>query len=207
MDQQNLVTTINPDLVTPGVSPGNAPTAAMQTPIPMFLCPADSAITTNTNFHNNLRSNYICNRWVLGPDTNSQPAAYTIQGIPDGASNTYMIGERDIVYNVSGTALVRDSNSSASFEGRAGYGLTPIPATPPYTTGADQRLAFSSQHVGGCNFLFADATVHYLQNTISADPNDDWTNFPTLGAGWQNYILQRLEIPNDGLAVDMSQFE
>jgi prepilin-type N-terminal cleavage/methylation domain-containing protein/prepilin-type processing-associated H-X9-DG protein len=208
IEQANFYNAVNPNITTPG-GPGPV-TPLMQTPIPVYFCPADNGVTINTNFHSNGKSNYVCNRWVLGPDTNSNPTFMTIQTIIDGSSNTLLVGERDIVYNVAADSMIRDSTSTASFEGRAGYGLTPIPAPGkgPWTTGNDQRLAFSSQHTGnGCNFVFADGSVHYIPQSISADPNDDWTNFPTLGAGWQNYTLQLLQIPNDGLPINTSSFE
>jgi prepilin-type N-terminal cleavage/methylation domain-containing protein/prepilin-type processing-associated H-X9-DG protein len=207
IDQGTLYKAINPDITTPGGPP--AVSTLMQIPIPVYHCPSDNAVTTNPNFHNNGKNNYVCNRWVLGPDSNSRPAAMSVQGIPDGSSNTILVGERDIVYNVGADTMIRDSGSTASFEGRAGYGLTPTPAPGkgPFKISNDERLAFSSQHAtGGCNFLFADGSVHFLPKSISADPNDDWTNFPTLGAGWQNYTLQRLQVPNDGLPVDLSGF-
>ena len=205
IEQGNLCRSVNPDITTPG-GPG-AVTTLMETPIPVYQCPSDNPVTINSNFHNNGKSNYVCNRWVLGPDSNSRPAAMSVQTIPDGSSNTILAGERDIVYNVAADTMIRDSGSTASFEGRAGYGLTPTPPSGqgPYKISNDERLAFSSQHTGGgCNFLFADGSVHFLSKNISADPNDDWTNFPDLGAGWQNYMLQRLQVPNDGLPVDLS---
>ena len=199
IDQNPLFTTINPNLITPSGPP--AVNATMQTSLAVYICPSDNTNILNTNFGSYAKTNYLCNRWVLGPDTNSLPAAYTIQGIPDGASNTIMIGERDLTWNVAGSMYIRHSASSASFEGRVGEGISPKPAAgSTWTTGSDQRLAYSSQHDGGsCNFLFADGTVHFISKSVSADPNDDWTNFPTLGTGWQNYTLQLLQVPNDSL--------
>ncbi len=206
IEQGALYNAINPDVVTPN-GPPNTPAAgntAIITPIPIFFCPSDNTSQkTNPNFNNYGMINYVCNRWVLGPDgINSQPAAFTVQGITDGASNTLLLGERDITWNVAGSAFIRHSNSSSSFEGRAGKGLSPMPnpTNVPWTTGANQRLAYSSQHTNNsCNFAFADGSVRQLPTSVPADPNDDWTNFPptALGAGWQNYTLQLLEVPND----------
>jgi prepilin-type N-terminal cleavage/methylation domain-containing protein/prepilin-type processing-associated H-X9-DG protein len=209
IDQQPLFASINPDLITPSGAPAN-PTAILQSSLAVYLCPADNTGILNTNFNNYAKINYVCNREVLGPDTNSNPAAYTVQGIPDGSSNTFLIGERDMLWNVAGSAYVRHSNSSASFEGRPGFALSPKPVGKiAWTTGDEERLAYSSQHTGGCNFLFADGTVHYLTTSVSADPNDPWTNFPTSAnpAGWQNYTLQLLQCPNDGLPVDLTGFQ
>jgi prepilin-type N-terminal cleavage/methylation domain-containing protein/prepilin-type processing-associated H-X9-DG protein len=209
IDQNALYVDINADIITPGGPP--ATNATLQQSLAVFLCPADKFVAFNANFQSYGMSNYVCNRWVLGPDTNSLPAAYTIQGIPDGSSNTIMIGERDITYNVGGCAFIRSSVSSCSFEGRAGSGITPLPNPPstPWTTGNTQRLAFSSQHSGSCNFLFADGAVHNITTSVPADPGDSGYNFPTsaLPAGWQAYTMQLLIVPNDGVPVDITGFQ
>jgi type II secretory pathway pseudopilin PulG len=212
IDQAPLFTTINADVTTPGAPPAGNATNGLQTLLAVYQCPSDKRTPINNNFNNTMaNSNYVCNRYVLGPDASSLPAAYTIQGIPDGSSNTILIGERDITWNVAAPAFVRSSTSSCSFEGRPGRGLTPMPNPPstPWTTGSNQRLAFSSQHTGFTNFAFADASVHSLPNGISADPNDDWANFPTtaMPAGWNAYTLQQLCVPNDGQNTDMSGFQ
>src|SRR6202042_2153483 len=124
-----------------------------QTPISTFRCPADSGAAINTSFQNYGMSNYVINREVVGPgrlDGSNIPNALSIQGIPDGSSNTILVGERDFVNNVGAVWGVRSSTSSASFEGRPGSGINPInPANPPDTgTGNSQRLAFNSQHGG-----------------------------------------------------------
>jgi prepilin-type N-terminal cleavage/methylation domain-containing protein/prepilin-type processing-associated H-X9-DG protein len=198
---------------TPSAAPANNPQGAapilLQTVIPVYQCPSDGSPVLNGNFGNYARNNYVANRYVLGPNNNSQ-AAYAIQNIPDGSSNTILIGERDAITNV-GAVYVRHSNSSCSFEGRAGAGLNPRPATgpgpivthDPYTTGDDQRLAFSSQHTGGCNFAMADGSVHFIANDIDADPADDWTATPFAHHATNiNYNLNKLMLANDGQPIN-----
>jgi prepilin-type N-terminal cleavage/methylation domain-containing protein/prepilin-type processing-associated H-X9-DG protein len=205
IEQGTVYQTLNPNVnTTPGVGPGNPPaaTGVVLTPIPIYLCPADNSVQTNSHFGNYAKSNYVCNRYVLGPDGSSHPSAYTVQGIPDGSSNTYLVGERDIVVNIAAVSLIRHSNTSASFEGRAGARLNPQPAPgTTFSTGSNERLAFSSQHTAGCNFLFADGSVHFLSNGVDADPNDNWQNFPTPVS--TAFTLQRLMLPNDGLPVNI----
>jgi prepilin-type N-terminal cleavage/methylation domain-containing protein/prepilin-type processing-associated H-X9-DG protein len=184
--------------------PGNPANAIVTTVVPVYQCPSDTGQTINPNFGNYGKNNYVVNRWVTGPrggpNGNANPAPMKVQTITDGSSNTILIGERDMIINVAGTSLIRHSNSSASFEGRMGRGLTPQPAPGTvWTTGNDQRLAFSSAHTSGCNFAFADGSVHFLSNSIDCDPNDNWTNFP--GVNSVNFTGQRLELPNDGLPV------
>ena len=102
-----------------------------------------------------------------------------------------------------GAVWIRHNNTSASFEGRAGRGLNPrLAGGGAYTTGSEQRLAFSSLHTSGCNFVFADGSVHFIGEDVRGDPNDAYTNFPTVNS--YNYPLTRLQIPNDNqpLGID-----
>jgi prepilin-type N-terminal cleavage/methylation domain-containing protein/prepilin-type processing-associated H-X9-DG protein len=193
IEQANLYNQINPDVVTPG---GATVTVLTQQPIKTYRCPSDPGPSINASFQSFGMNNYVVNREVVGPDVSNNPAPMAIQQILDGSSNTILVGERDFVRNV-GAVWVRSSVSSASFEGRPGSGLNPLnPHNPPNTgTGNAQRLAFNSLHTNGCMFLFADGSVHFIQNSISADPTDVWTNFP---AAQTNFPLQDLIHPQDG---------
>jgi prepilin-type N-terminal cleavage/methylation domain-containing protein/prepilin-type processing-associated H-X9-DG protein len=199
LEQNNVYTALAPDVVTPNGPP--AANSILQTPLSVFRCPSDSGPSINSSFQSYGMSNYVINREVLGPgrtDGSNTPNPLAIQNIKDGSSNTILVGERDFVNNVAAIWGVRSNVSSASFEGRPGPGLNPLnPAVPASTgTGNSQRLAFGSQHTGGgVNFVFADGSVHFIANTVLADPNDVWTNFPSNAT---NYTLQNLIHPNDG---------
>jgi prepilin-type N-terminal cleavage/methylation domain-containing protein/prepilin-type processing-associated H-X9-DG protein len=209
----NSIVAVYGNVTIPSAAAANNPpgtaTALLQTVVAVYQCPADGSPPINANFGEYARSNYGANRYVLGPNNNNQ-SPLTIQGIPDGSSNTYLIGERDTVFNV-GNVYIRHSNSSCSFEGRAGPGINPRPATGPgplyptqtaYTTGDDQRLAWSSLHDGGCNFAMADGSVHFITNAIDADPADDWLDTPwAYYATNPNYNLNKLMIANDGKPI------
>src|SRR5437763_100428 len=70
IEQSALYNQVNPVLTPPtGTTAVNAtPTAVLQTPMPVFMCPADNSLQTNNWFNNYAKTNYVVNRWVLGPD-------------------------------------------------------------------------------------------------------------------------------------------
>jgi hypothetical protein len=72
-------------------------------PMPVFICPADSStnggLTTYTNGNNGITyaaCNYAHNLalYATGPTPNYYQAAFNINNIPDGTSNTISFGER-----------------------------------------------------------------------------------------------------------------
>ena len=52
------------------------------------------------------KSNYVVNRWVLGPsstvDNDMAPSTNTLAMVTDGLSNTIMLGEKEMVDNPGG---------------------------------------------------------------------------------------------------------
>src|SRR5438094_1966943 len=102
IEQAPLYNTIAPDVITPGAPP--AVNALLQTPVPVYACPSDGSPFINGNFGNYGKNNYVINRWVLGPNSSSQPTRLAVQTITDGSSNTYIIGEREMTVNVAGVA-------------------------------------------------------------------------------------------------------
>jgi hypothetical protein len=135
------VTTNNGTIVTP---------TAMQTTLKVYNCPSDSGGPLNPNYGsgsqpitngNYAKNNYVINRYVVGPDAGWNATdfnngvvvsyknnPYALQTVPDGTSNTFMIGERDTVYNVGGLAFFRHGSTTSSFEGRPGAGINPRPS-------------------------------------------------------------------------------
>jgi type II secretory pathway pseudopilin PulG len=134
VEQQNLYNTLNPAVTT--AIPPATPGTAVLTPVPLFRCPADGGQATDSNFGGYVTTNYVCNREVLGPDASNRPSGLSVQTIPDGSSNTILVGERDFVKNIgAGQLLLYETTSgqgsSASFEGRPGTGLNvPNPGGP-----------------------------------------------------------------------------
>jgi prepilin-type N-terminal cleavage/methylation domain-containing protein len=220
VEQDNLYKALNPDLVTPNGPPAAA-NALTQTVLSVFICPSDPGPNPNPWYNNYGKSNYVCNRALLGPDDGTvgpvgQIANLRLTDIKDGTSNTLMVGERDSFKNFAGIWPSRaygGNGSTASFEGRPGRGLNrPYKTNGPFppATGDNpfnyaQRLEFSSMHTGVVGFVFADGSVHMLSDTIDADPNDSWDD--SSWATHSNYTLQNLYWPQDGNVVNASAFQ
>jgi prepilin-type N-terminal cleavage/methylation domain-containing protein/prepilin-type processing-associated H-X9-DG protein len=214
--------------------------ATFQTSLKVYVCPSDKGGTLNPNYGsgsqpitngNYAKNNYVINRYVCGPDARWNATdfnngvvvsyknnPYPIQAIPDGSSNTIMIGERDTFYNVGALAFVRHNSTTSSFEGRPGAGINPRPMNPNqggyggnvncngcpkahYDTGDGDRQAFSSLHPGGCNFAFCDGRVRFISDGISSDPLGNTAQYPIdshFQTNWFSYALNLICVGSDG---------
>ena len=223
VEQDNWFRQVGPDLVNvknvpaPGTPPLPSAANELGQSRPVFLCPADANGTVNTAFSITFggttyagygKSNYVINRRVLGPGVGGNtPNNFSLTQITDGTSNVLLAGERDFVDNVAGVIL--RVGGTASYEGRAGYGINVRnSATPPNgavaATSASERFAFTSLHPAGCNFLRCDGGVWFISNGIAADPNQLHSADPTNPANTTNYTLQLLMDPIDGRPVDLT---
>jgi prepilin-type N-terminal cleavage/methylation domain-containing protein/prepilin-type processing-associated H-X9-DG protein len=232
IEQNNLFTQLAPDLVNvrnetaPGIPAGTPPLPSavnrLDQGLPIFLCPADGNGPTNNSFSATVggvvmtgygKSNYVINRRVLGPgaqlpiNDGNLPTSMNLTQITDGTSNVILAGERDYVNNVA--AVILRVGSTASFEGRAGYGIDKKNScVPPNGTAAanscNERLGFTSLHGGGCNFLRCDGGVWFITDGIAADPSQIHSANPLDPANTTNYTLQLLMDPIDGKVVDLT---
>jgi len=204
IEQDNLYRLLNPDLVTPGGPGTPSTTNGLQTKISTYRCPSDSGL--NGGDLNNVftqggvpfsRCSYVINKEVVGPDINNNPAPLTVATIPDGSSNTILAGERDSVKNIS-AVWVRASQTSASYEGRPGRGINIDNSGGNLSTGACERLGFSSRHTGGANFVLGDGSVRFIRQSIPTDTSLCADAFP---ASTNNFTFQNLIHPMDGNPV------
>jgi prepilin-type N-terminal cleavage/methylation domain-containing protein len=207
IEQAGLYTALNPDLMTPN-GPPNPANALVLTQLKIFNCPSDAGPPGPSSWWGTpySKSNYACNRAVLGPNlATNGPSNMRLTDITDGTSHTLLVGERDTYHNFGALALAAWQNtySTASFEGRPGPGLNGAyqaggpfpPAAADNSINYDPRFSFTSMHSGVVGFVFADGSVHMVSTSIDADPTDDWSN-----ANWANmtnFTLQNLYWPQD----------
>jgi len=196
IEQGPLFQQLNPDLTGNTAAPAAAATPLALVSLPVYICPSDGKTAANTLMGGYANSNYVCNRALLGPNASTQPTSYSVQSIPDGSSNTLMVGERDSVFNVGAVWMVRGSSSS-SYYGTPGRGLN-IKNPTPTTTGDERRYGFNSNHTGGVNFLLGDGTVRFFSNSTPCDQALDAAAWPQSTA---NFTLQNLYNPADGNPV------
>ncbi len=98
----------------------------------------------------------------------------------DGVSNTILIGDKHVPYNQFGKASWDCSiyNGNTLLCSSRSAGIDPVPILNPGATAKaptpyplaqsvqDQNLLFGSYHIGICQFVFGDGSVHGLRNDI-----------------------------------------
>ncbi len=170
------------------------PTAVAQTRLDVFICPSDTGPDLNHRKGFYAKSNY---RGVTGSsplltttyeDMTRQNgtiflnSAISLETIPDGSSNTAAVGECQLDPFAEGHvgalwAGMRGSQGTSIYISDTMWFLD---ADPAYRINGSGDQAFSSRHPGGAHFLFADASIHFIKDTIDGE------------------TLQRLAARNDG---------
>jgi prepilin-type N-terminal cleavage/methylation domain-containing protein/prepilin-type processing-associated H-X9-DG protein len=132
-----------------------------------------------------------------------------LTGIPDGSSNTILIGERAWC-NANGTwagavpggvclrgQLNPCPGSSASFSPAPSLVLAHSHLNNTNTDTDGGLDDFSSRHLGGSNFLFGDGHVSFLRSVPSDNPNGGYTQdslaFQAMGTRDGDEVFQGLD--------------
>jgi prepilin-type N-terminal cleavage/methylation domain-containing protein len=164
VEQDNVYRTLDPLNTNISLS------ATTTLPLPVYLCPSDPTPNINNFFGGYAKSNYAVSEQVS--DGGSQ---IRIRDVTDGTSNTIMVGERDMLNQVGAIWAGRHQPTGVvSVLGRPTWPINTKYAGGTTCCAADTtctRYAWSSLHTGGgANFVFCDASVHYLNQSIATDP-------------------------------------
>ncbi|UUO06326.1 DUF1559 domain-containing protein [Blastopirellula sp. J2-11] len=196
-----------------GNSTGNCPATSATAAIHMFSTSAPYQAST---------SNYIA---VAGiHDVNIQKnngvmyaqSKTGFQSMTDGTSNTFLVGER-AEYQAAGTWAGNSSIQTATAvtpvsgtEANMTMGRVSVP--PNYKDQSTTNIwsGFSSNHPGGTQFVFGDASVKFIAETINYSNNNAtfvagaglYNSSPALGATPASLgVYQKLGIRNDGQVI------
>ncbi len=129
-----------------------------------------------------------------------------LQDILDGTSNTFIAGERDWTKGwAANWPGPRNYTGTGIWGMRQHLSILDVkindPVMQPNGNPANSR-GFSSEHVGGAHFLFADGRVQFLSENISFNTTGQNQTPPPATLG----VFQRLGRRNDGLIVDANAF-
>ncbi|QDT63446.1 DUF1559 domain-containing protein [Calycomorphotria hydatis] len=123
-----------------------------------------------------------------------------IRDITDGTSSTILVGEKSANFIYDGTSshvggiLFLSSYTSNSHQGRTNFASGGINIYGD--TSASTLFSFSSPHVGGAQFVFADGSVHFLNENIEFDGVG--TGSGNQGTASISTLLEYLECMADG---------
>jgi prepilin-type N-terminal cleavage/methylation domain-containing protein len=189
--------------LTPNALSKPAKLLILQTPIPTFRCPSDTAPGINTDGNRRLMglqtatSNYIASNNSFTPNLagalNQQGLfiadfGRSFKDMSDGSSNVVCLGERRWQIRRSdngamyqpGAALVygtgRRPTTAAAPGSVLGCGASRINRSFLLTNANRANLGYSSQHTGGAMFSLADGSVRFISESIQGDFNAEGNN-------------------------------
>jgi prepilin-type N-terminal cleavage/methylation domain-containing protein/prepilin-type processing-associated H-X9-DG protein len=198
LEQQPLYGVLGVGTLTFGNGASMAPPSpATQTPLSVFTCPSDTGPALNASKGGHAKSNYRAILGSQGSTTDNYTTITTANGvfylnscttttaITDGTSVTLAVGECSLdptgqTYIGTLWAGMRGSDSQYVYTSDAMWWIN---SDPLYCINGTAPQAFSSRHPGGAHFVFADGSVHFLQESIDGQ------------------TLERLACRNDGQPV------
>jgi prepilin-type N-terminal cleavage/methylation domain-containing protein/prepilin-type processing-associated H-X9-DG protein len=165
------------------------------TQVSVFLCPSDASSSTprtdraNTPGYTAGSTNYrgvSGSNWAWGSYTNTGPSGnnngldagdgifyrsddsrkLTMTTIPDGTSNTFMIGE-DLPDKNTHCGWTNSNYACGTCSIPLNNAM--VPGQPGYNAPWDwpNVYSFRSRHTGGANFCLADGTVRFVMDSVS----------------------------------------
>ena len=172
--------------------PPDSNNAALQTPIALFRCPEDTSGDVNPVRDEFGTSNYSGNYGDVGlpGSVKANPKVSGVlfwnskvgfRDITDGASNTFLVGERCIS---SAAAIWMGVRSNQN----AGDNVTACNHAARLNTVID---SFSSRHAGGAHFVICDGSVRFVSDEIDSQE----------GVNPPKGLYQKLANRNDGQAI------
>jgi prepilin-type N-terminal cleavage/methylation domain-containing protein/prepilin-type processing-associated H-X9-DG protein len=160
----------------------NAPTSPNSlttTVLPLYLCPSDASEVLNSQKGGHAKSNYVA---MFGSNKDESDngngmfyfnSSTRMRDLVDGMSSTIAAGERSwdgLIHPSVGTGTM--GRIGSIWFGNLQGNLHDVISWCDPSLETDQRVngthpnAYSSLHEGGCHFLFADGSVHFLSENI-----------------------------------------
>ncbi len=138
--------------------------------------------------------------------------------ITDGASHTFLLGERDSFCLAATWIGIRNPVGPNMWASAWALGRVSIKLNHPVT--GDHNTCtegFSSKHPGGAYFAFSDASVHFVSDDVNyddagnvrtnnGDPKSSKTFKPVSDNGTPIGVYQRLGVRNDQLSFSSGDY-